>query len=175
MKIIVTGKNISVNDKIQDAIEKRFDKLGKFFAEDAKANVFIRPERDKVKMEATISAKGALFRAEDIKQDIFDCIDVVAEKLQKQMSKHKGKMQKRYRGNESIRIDMIPDYEGAQEEAKLVKTKKLQLQPMTADEATLQMEMLQHDFFVFVDEKTDAVNVVYKRKDGEYGLLETTN
>ena len=175
MKIIVTGKNISVNDKIQDAIEKKFDKLGKFFAEDAKANVFIRPERDKVKMEATISAKGALFRAEDIKQDIFDCIDIVAEKLQKQMSKHKGKMQKRYRGNESVRFEMIPDFEGAEEEAKLVKTKKLQLQPMTADEATLQMEMLQHDFYVFLDEKTDAVNVVYKRKDGEYGLLETTN
>ena len=175
MKIIVTGKNISVNDKIQDAIEKRFDKLGKFFAEDAKANVFIRPERDKVKMEATISAKGALFRAEDIKQDIFDCVDVVAEKLQRQMSKHKGKMQKRYRGNESVRFEMIPDFEGAVEEAKLVKTKKLQLQPMSADEATLQMEMLQHDFYVFLDEKTDAVNVVYKRKDGEYGLLETTN
>lgn len=174
MKIIVTGKNISVNDKIQEAIDKKFAKLGKFFADDAKANVFIRPERDKVKMEATISAKGTLFRAEDTKQDIFDCIDVVAEKLLKQMTKHKGKMQKKYRGNESVRFEMIPDPAVEVEEPKLVRTKKFQLQPMSADEATLQMELLQHDFYVFLDAETDAVNVVYKRKDGGYGLLETT-
>ena len=174
MKIVVTGKNISVNDKIQDAIDKRFEKLGKFFSDDAKANVFIRPERDKVKMEATISVKGAIFRAEDVKQDIFDCIDVVAEKLQKQMSKHKGKMQKKYRGNESVRFDMIPDSPD-QDEPKVVRTKKFQLEAMTADEATLQMKMLQHDFYVYLDSKTDAVNVVYKRKDGEYGVLETEN
>ncbi|MCQ2551455.1 MAG: ribosome-associated translation inhibitor RaiA [Clostridia bacterium] len=172
MKIVVTGKNISINEKIQGAIDKRFEKLSKYFSEDAKVNVFIRPERDKVKMEATISVKGALFRAEDTEQDIFDCIDIVAEKLQKQMSKHKGKMQKKYRGNESVRFDMIPDSPD-QDEPKVVRTKKFQLEAMTADEATLQMEMLQHDFYVYLDSATDAVNVVYKRKDGEYGLLET--
>lgn len=173
MKIVVTGKNISVNEKIQEAIDKKFDKLGKYFSEDAKANVFIRPERDKVKMEATISVKGALFRAEDVEQDVFDCIDVVGEKLQKQLSKHKGKMQKRYRGNESVRFEMIPDYVEPVEEPKVVRTKTLKLKPLTVDEATLEMEMLQHDFFVFLNEKTGKVAVAYKRKDGEYGVLET--
>lgn len=174
MKIIVTGKNISVNDKIQASIEKKFEKLGKFFADDAKVNVFIRPERDKVKMEATITSKGALFRGEDTEQDIFDCIDVVVDKLQKQLSKHKGKMQKKYRGNESVRFEMIPEPVEEIEEPKLVRTKKFKLEPMSVDEATLQMELLQHDFYVFYDSEAEAVSVVYKRADGEYGLLETT-
>ena len=73
MKIIVTGKNINVSDKIQTAIEKKFEKLGKYFADDIKANVVIHPEKAKVKMEATIATKGAIFRAEDVSQDIFDC------------------------------------------------------------------------------------------------------
>lgn len=81
MKIIVTGKNISVNDKIQEAIDKKFEKLGKYFADDIKANIVIHPEKAKVKMEATIVAKGTIFRAEDVSQDIFDCIDIVADKL----------------------------------------------------------------------------------------------
>ena len=78
MKIIVTGKNISVNDKIQEAIDKKFEKLGKYFADDIKANIVIHPEKAKVKMEATIVAKGTIFRAEDVSQDIFDCIDTVS-------------------------------------------------------------------------------------------------
>ena len=81
MKIIVTGKNIVISDKIQDAIDKKFEKLGKYFADDIQANVVIHPEKSKVKMETTIVTKGTIFRAEDVAQDIFDCIDVVGDKL----------------------------------------------------------------------------------------------
>ena len=97
MKIIVTGKNIVISDKIQDAIDKKFEKLGKDFADDIQANVVIHPEKSKVKMETTIVTKGTIFRAEDVAQDIFDCIDVVGDKLIKQMSKYKGKLLKRIR------------------------------------------------------------------------------
>lgn len=172
MKIIVTGKNIVISDKIQDAIDKKFEKLGKYFADDIQANVVIHPEKSKVKMETTIVTKGTIFRAEDVAQDIFDCIDVVGDKLIKQMSKYKGKLLKRNKSKESVRFEMIPEVDDI-EEGKVVKTKKYELTPMTTDEAIMQMEMLQHNFFVFLDGETDRVNVIYKRNDNDYGLLET--
>ena len=172
MKIIVTGKNIAISDKIQDAIDKRFEKLGKFFADDIQAKVLIHPEKSKVKVEATIFTKGTIFRAEEVSQDVYDCIDAAAEKLMSQMSKYKGKLMKRHKGKESIKFEMIPEAPAA-EETKVVKTKKFQLMPMSVDDAILQMEMLQHNFFVFLDTETDSVNVVYKRNDDDYGLLET--
>ena len=172
MKIIVTGKNINVSDKIQTAIEKKFEKLGKYFADDIKANVVIHPEKAKVKMEATIATKGAIFRAEDVSQDIFDCLDIVADKLSSQMSKYKGKMLRKNKSNESVRFEMIPET-AEPEEGKVVKTKRFELTPMTVDEAILQMELLQHNFFVFLNVETDSVSVVYKRQDKDYGVLNT--
>ena len=172
MKIIVTGKNINVSDKIQTAIEKKFEKLGKYFADDIKANVVIHPEKAKVKMEATIATKGAIFRAEDVSQDIFDCIDIVADKLSSQMSKYKGKMLRKNKSNESVRFEMIPET-AEPEEGKVVKTKRFELTPMTVDEAILQLELLQHNFFVFLNVETDSVSVVYKRQDKDYGVLNT--
>ena len=172
MKIIVTGKNINVSDKIQTAIEKKFEKLGKYFADDIKANVVIHLEKAKVKMEATIATKGAIFRAEDVSQDIFDCIDIVADKLSSQMSKYKGKMLRKNKSNESVRFEMIPET-AEPEEGKVVKTKRFELTPMTVDEAILQMELLQHNFFVFLNVETDSVSVVYKRQDKDYGVLNT--
>ena len=172
MKIIVTGKNINVSDKIQTSIEKKFEKLGKYFADDIKANVVIHPEKAKVKMEATIATKGAIFRAEDVSQDIFDCIDIVADKLSSQMSKYKGKMLRKNKSNESVRFEMIPET-AEPEEGKVVKTKRFELTPMTVDEAILQMELLQHNFFVFLNVETDSVSVVYKRQDKDYGVLNT--
>ena len=115
--------------------------------------------------------KVTIFRAEDVSQDVFDCIDIVGDKLMSQMSKYKGKLQKRNKSKESVRFEMIP--EAAQENGTVVKTKKYVLTPMTVDEAIMQMEMLQHNFFVFLDEETDSVSVVYKRNDSDYGLLET--
>ena len=174
MKIIVTGKNINVSDKIQEAIDKKFEKIGKYFADDTRANVVMHPEKDKVKLEATIVVKGAIFRAEDVEQDIFDCIDTVGDKLAKQVSKYKDKMQKRNKSNESVRFELVPEVEEPVEEAKVVKTKKFELAPMSVDEAAIQMELLAHNFYVFLNVETDSVNVVYKREDGDYGLLETT-
>lgn len=173
MKIIVTGKNINVSDKIQEAIDKKFEKLGKYFADDTRANIVMHPEKDKVKLEATIVVKGTIFRAEEVAQDIFDCIDIVGDKLQKQMSKYKGKMQKRNKSNESVRFDLIPEYDD-HDDAKVVKTKKFELTPMTPDEAAMQMELLGHTFYVFLNVENDSVSVVYKRADNDYGVLQTT-
>ena len=174
MKTTVTGKNIVVSDKIQEFIDKKFAKMDKIFPDDTQAKVLMHPEQAKVKVEATISTKGNLFRAESVAQDINDAIDEVAEKLLKQLSKYKKKLVKRNKGKGSVRYEEIPDLDQAEEkESTIVKTKKFTLTPMTSEEAILQMELLEHNFFVFLDAESGNVNVVYKRNDEDYGLLET--
>lgn len=173
MKIIITGKNFNTYKHLQDTMEKKFDKLGKYFSDDITVNVVLSQERGKDKIEVTINAKGAVFRAEEVVADIYEGIDRVVDKLASQMSKFKGKLQKRYNDNKSVRFESLPQIEEV-EEVSVVRTKKFELTPMNVEEAILQMEMLQHDFFVFLDMETDSVNVVYRRKDHNYGLLETT-
>lgn len=174
MKVIITGKNFNTYKHLQDTLEKKFDKLGKYFSDDITVNVVLSKEKGKDKIEATINAKGAVFRGEEVGADIYEGIDKTVDKLASQMSKFKGKLQKRYNDNKSVRFESLPQMEEEVEEVKVVKTKKFELTPMTVEEAILEMEMLQHNFFVFLDMETDSVNVVYSRKDGNYGLLETT-
>jgi putative sigma-54 modulation protein len=174
MKITIIGKNFKTYEKLQNTIEKKFDKLDKYFAEDITTNVILSRERGNDKIEATINAKGAVFRAEEVTQDIHEGIDIVIDKLSSQMSKFKGKLRKRYNDNKALKFEYLPEMDEEVEEVRVVRSKKFQLTPMSVDEAILEMEMLSHDFFVFLDMETDSVNVVYKRKDGNYGLLETT-
>lgn len=174
MKVNITGKNYNTYQHLEDTMEKKFDKLGKYFSDDITVNVVLSQERGKDKIEATINAKGAVFRAEEVVQDIYEGIDRVVDKLSSQMARFKGKLQKRYNDNKALKFEVLPDFEEEVEEVKVVRTKKFELTPMTVEEAILEMEMLQHNFFVFLDMETDSVNVVYIRKDGNYGVLETT-
>ena len=173
MKVNITGKNFNVYPRLEETVVKKFDKLSKYFSEEITANVVLSQERGQDKIEATINAKGAMFRAEEVTPDIYEGIDKVVDKLSRQMSKFKGKLQKRYNNNKALKFEFVPEVEDEVEEVKVVRSKKFELRPMTTDEAILEMEMLQHDFFVFLDMETDSVNVVYKRNDGNYGLLET--
>ncbi len=174
MKVIITGKNYNTYKHLEETMQKKFDKLGKYFSDDNVVNVVLSQERGKDKIEVTINAKGTVFRAEEVVSDIYEGLDKVVDKLSSQMAKFKGKLQKRYNDNKSLRFESIPDLDEEVEEVNVVKTKKFELSPMTIDEAILQMEMLQHTFFVYLDMDTDSVNVVYRRKDGDYGILETT-
>ena len=174
MKVNITGKNFNTYKHLQDTMEKKFDKLGKYFSDDITVNVVLSQERGRDKIEATINAKGAVFRGEEVVSDIYEGIDRVVDKLSSQMSRFKGKLQKRYNDNKSVRFEGLPEMEEEVEEVKIVRTKKFELRPMTVEEAVLEMEMLQHSFFVFLDMETDSVNVVYRRKDGNYGVLEST-
>ena len=135
-------------------------------------------ERGRDKIEVTINAKGAVFRAEEMNQDVYDGIDRVVDKLSSQISRFKGKLAKRYNDNKALKFEFEEpedeeDYEEI-EDTPVVKTKKFELRPMDVDEAILEMEMLGHNFFVYLDMDTDSVNVVYKRNGGNYGVLETT-
>lgn len=174
MKVNITGKNFNTYQRLQETMEKKFDRLGKYFSDDITVNVVLSQERGKDKIEATINAKGAVFRAEEVTPDIYEGIDKVVDKLSSQMSKFKGKLKKRYNDNKALKFEFVPEDEDEVEDVKVMRTKKFQLRPMSVDEAILEMEMLQHNFFVFLDMETDSVNVVYKRKDNNYGVLETT-
>ncbi len=172
MKVVITSKNMNANDRLKDTIEKKMEKLSKYFSDNIIVNVTLSAEKNRQKIEATIRVRGMIFRAEDVSGDIYEGIDNVVEKLSTQMSRFKTKIQKKHKDNKDFVFADWP--EEVQEEIKVVKTKKFELEPMTTDEAILQMEMLEHNFFIFLNMETDSVNVVYKRKDDDYGLLETT-
>jgi len=174
MKVIITSKNFSASDHLKETIEKKFDKLNKYFSSDIVANVMISMERGKQKIEATINAKGMIFRAEENSADIYDSVDRILEKLSTQMSRFKTKLQKKHKDNKDLLFADIPEIDEEPEEIKVVKTKKFDLVPMTTEEAIIQMELVQHTFFVFLNMETDSINVVYKRKNNDYGLLETS-
>lgn len=175
MKTNITGKNYTPSDKLKETIEKKFEKLDKYFSDEITGNVMVIREKDGYKLEATIRAKGTIFRAEVKANDPYDAVDRVIDKLSNQMSKFKTKLQKKHKGQKDLSFAELPPVEEEPEEIEIrvVKKKKFELTPMTVDEAILQMELLAHSFFVFLNMETDAVNVVYKRDDNGYGLLET--
>lgn len=175
MRVIVSGKNISVRPSIREYIEGKLDKFDKYFKSDVDVKVTLGVQKDRQTVEITMPLKnGVTFRAEETSDDMYSSIDMVMDKLTKQMRKHKTKIERRYHRNESIKVADIPSYEGDEEESKIVRTKSFPIKPMDPEEAVLQMEMLNHDFFVFMNGDTEEVNVVYIRKDGNYGLIEPT-
>ena len=174
MRVVITSKNFNASDHLKETIEKKFEKLSKYFSSDIVANVIISMERGKQKMEATINARGMIFRAEEGSTDAYDGIDRIVEKLSSQMSRFKTKLQKKHKDNKELLFSGIPEHDDAQDEIRVVKTKKFDLVPMTTEEAIMQMELLHHNFFVFLNMESGGVNVVYKRNNVDYGLLETT-
>lgn len=174
MKTNISGKNYSPSDKLKATIEKKFQKLDKYFSNEITGNVMTIKEKGGYKVEATINAKGTIFRAEVKADDPYDAVDGVIDKLSSQMSKFKSKLQKKYKGSKDFMFAELPEIEEEQEEIQVVKKKKFELTPMTVDEAIIQMELLAHTFFVFLNMETDSVNVVYRRDDKGYGVLETT-
>ncbi|MEG0291566.1 MAG: ribosome-associated translation inhibitor RaiA [Anaerovoracaceae bacterium] len=175
MKVILTSKNIKTNDYLKDTIEKKMQKLGKYFSDDIGVNVMLSAEKKMEKIEATIKVRGMIFRAESKSEDIYESIDKVVDKLSTQMSRFKSKLQKKHRDNKDMVFAEWPEPEvnETDEEIKVVKKKKFELTPMTVEEAILQMEMLEHRFYVFMNMESQSVNVVYKRDNDAYGLLET--
>lgn len=175
MKVTITGKNnVKADDALKEIIEKKMQKLSKYFSDDIVANVVLSAEKSRKKVEATINARGMIFRAECVTEDFYEGIDSAVDKLSSQMSRFKTKIQRKHKDNKQFSFAQWPENTDEPEELNVVKTKKFELEPMTVDEAILQMEMLEHNFFVFLNMETDSVNVVYRRSNDNYGLLETT-
>jgi len=175
MKVIITCKNFNASDRLKETIETKFKKLGKYFSDDIVANVTLSMEKGRQKVEATINAKGTIFRAEETTNDAYAGVDKIIDKLSSQMSRFKTKLQRKYKDHKEFIFSAVPDAEEPEPEPmRVVRKKKFDLLPMTVDEAIMQMELVEHSFFVFLNMETDSINVVYKRKDNDYGVLEPT-
>ncbi|NLX76732.1 MAG: ribosome-associated translation inhibitor RaiA [Clostridiaceae bacterium] len=173
MKFIVNGKNTEVSDALRERAIKKLSKIEKFFKADAECYITFEVEKSRHICEVTIVSRGLFIRAEETTNDMYASIDMVIDKLERQIRKNKTKLGKRIR-QESVIPDNFEIKEEIEEEQnfKVVKSKRFAIKPMDVEEAILQMNLLGHNFFVFSNAETDEVNVVYKRKDGNYGLIE---
>ena len=176
MKVKVSGKNLEITDALRDNVIAKLEKFGKYFKEDTEAQATLSVEKNRQIIEITIPINGSILRVEEATDDMYASVDKALDKLNKQILKHKTKLEKRYKGHDTIRFEYIPDLEEHDKynQPSIVKTKRFAFKPMDTEEAILQMELLGHSFFVYMNADTDDVNVVYKRKDGNYGLIEPT-
>ncbi len=176
MKLKYAGKNMEITDALRDVTEKKLGKLDKYFQQDIEGQVTFSSEKNRKIIEVTINLPGTIIRAEEYSDDMYASIDKSVDVLERQIRKHKTKLQNRYKNNNTIRFENVvplPKEEDDEDDRpKLVRKKKFSLRPMSSEEAILQMELLRHNFFVFLDAETDMVSIVYKRKDGNYGLIE---
>ena len=177
MKFIISGKNIDVTPGLKAAVEDKIGKLEKYFTPETEVHATLSVEKERQKIEVTIPVKGNIIRTEQVSNDMYVSVDLAAEVIERQLKKYKNKFRAdQQAGAASLRTDFIENnYDGDDEEVRIVRTKKFDIKPMYAEDACVQMELLGHDFFVFCNAETDEVNVVYKRKGNTYGLIEPEN
>lgn len=174
MKLNIRGSKIEVTDAIKNYLESKLSKLDKYFekTEDITANVVIRTRGISQIIEVTIPIKKAVLRAEESNNDLYASIDFAVDKLERQIRKNKTKIkQKANKENVDVFIDFEIDEDEMATET-IVKRKTIDTKPMSEEEAILQMELVGHEFFAFKNIDTDSMSVLYKRKDGNYGIIE---
>jgi putative sigma-54 modulation protein len=183
MNIQIRGNHLEVTEALREYVEKKIGRLEKYFhaPTDQAVQVTLSVNKESHSVEVTMPLNGFVIRAEERSGDMYASIDVVSDKVEKQIEKHKTKLSKRLRqeGVASLFKEVVPPapvatLTEADEDEQVVRVKRFAVKPMPVDEAVMQMDLLGHDFFVFSNAETEEVNVVYKRKDGQYGLIEPT-
>lgn len=176
MKFMFAGINVDAS-KYSAMAEEKLSKLDQYFDEDLQCDVTFETLKNEAIVEITVYLPGNIIRSEESSTSFRDSIDLALDTLEGQIRKYKTKLQRRYQSTDTIKFGDFLDSDDIDEEdqgPKIVKTKNFGLKPMDPEEASLQMELLGHNFFVFLDSEDDQVKVVYKRKDGNYGLIEPT-
>lgn len=172
MKYIFAGKGMEVSDSLRARVEKKLDKLERYFRDEPEASVrFSQQKGGRNIVEITMSVGGIFLRAEESSNDMYLSIDRAVDKLESQIRRHRTKLDKRIHVSElEPVVEAAPEYEEATYD--VVRTKKFAVKPMAVEDAIAQMELLGHDFFVFMNEQTESICVLYRRKDDSYGLLQ---
>lgn len=172
MKTTITGRKVNLKDAFKDRVERKMDKVSRFFSDDAEANVTVHVEKGRQTVEVTIRDSGIIFRAEDTAQEMEDALEKVMDVIIRQIRKNKTRLEKKMKNSS---FDSLPydDYIPTEEmHFDVVKSKRFEMKPMSVDEAILQMNLLDHVFYMFINMDTALANVVYRRNDGNYGLIE---
>ncbi len=184
MDIVVRGRNVNMTERVQEYVEKKVGKLERYLPIIDEARVELSQEdtrsaQHRMIAQLTVRSRGRILRSEERDQDLFAAIDLVVDKMQRQISRFKDRLYSRgqMRGTETVRVpeepmveadaDAVPEPMGS-----IVRTKKFEVTPMSPEEAIEQMELLGHDFFVFYNSDVSGINVLYRRRFGDYGLLQ---
>ena len=168
MDINVTAKKFHLNEELRARIDKKLSKLDRYFRSDAQASVRLTTQKNDEIAEVTIVSEGLVFRAQARSDEMFRSLEEATDSLERQLRRHKTRLQKRLR---SGAFENLTDETPAEEAFELIRRKRFALKPMDLEEAILQMELLEHDFFLYRDTAEDAVCVVYRRRDGGYGQI----
>lgn len=172
MAITVRGKNIDITPALKDYVEKRVGKITKYFENLGEITVILTVSKGRHIVEVTVPVNGMLLRGEESTTDMYTSIDLVIEKLEKQIEKYKTKIARQLK-HSGFKFEAPPAHIPVDtEEFVVVKTKRFAVKPLNVEEAIMQMNLINHDFYVFTNSDTEEVNVVYRRKDGRYGLIE---
>lgn len=181
MNINISGKQMELTDAIKDSVAEKLERLDYYLHPETEVKVTVSAKKARQKVEVTIiPISGPIIRAEDTEENLYAAIDVVYDKLNTQLRKYKKRVQDKHQSNESIRFSHIEDL--SEEELNdenensinisIERNKKFNMKPMSPEEAVLQMDLLGHDFFIFTNTQTDDISIVYKRKNGGYGMIE---
>ena len=171
MKYIISGKNIDVTEGLKAAVQDKLGKLERYFTPETEVHVTLSVEKERQKIEITIPMKGNIVRAEQVSDDMYVSIDLVEEIIERQLKKYKNKIVDKQQAAASFSKAYVENDYTDDEEIKIIRSKKFDMKPMYPEDACVQMELLGHDFFVFINAETEDVNVVYKRKGNTYGLI----
>ncbi|HEX3026735.1 MAG TPA: ribosome-associated translation inhibitor RaiA [Clostridia bacterium] len=169
MKITITGRKVTLKDRFKERVEKKLEKFERFFDEETEAFVTVTLEKERQTVEITIRYKGMIYRAEETTGDMLYSFDNAVDALMRQIRKNKARLEKRLKEGA---FEEAPEDSDKKSKFNIVRVKKFAVKPMDFEEAVLQMNLLGHEFFAFLNEETYQVNVVYKRHDGSYGVLE---
>lgn len=173
MKTNIYSRKVELGKEKKEMLIKKIDKLGKFFNDEASADIVVSEQKDKMIVEVTIRTEDMIYRAEERNEEVYNAADDVVEAITRQIRKNKTRLAKKLREGFSKEVDFFEEAPQDEAEIKIVKTKTHHVKPMSAEEAVLQMNLLGHSFFVFCNAKTNTTDIVYRRKDGNYGLIET--
>ena len=172
MKVTVIGRQMTVSDDLKARVEKKLAKFDKFFPDGAEAHAAFSKVRDSERLEITISYKGTLFRSEEKDKTFENALDKCVENIERQIRKNKTRLERRMKEGSLGDLEPIEPIENEPiEDDDVIRVKEFDLKPMSAEEAILQMDLLDHSFFVFNDSETNQTCVVYRRNDGGYGLI----
>lgn len=175
MKIAITSRKVNLRDNFKERVEKKLSKFNRIFDEDAQANVTVTLEKNRQTVEVTIRQNGMVYRAEQTAEEMNDALDAVIDVLGRQIRKNKCRLEKKMRAavlDDFLAQEELEEDDMEEKEYEVVRSKRFPVKPLDVEEAILQMNMVGHQFYMYRNAETGEINVVYRRKDGTYGLLE---